>query len=203
MEQAVIFILVAAFLGMQAVFKKLKAAQENSEVGNQPPAQTPPAQSSKPAYDVDQRYQDIQEEIRRRIAQRAQETSPTPAAQTTAPRTARPKILDTGLPPKTPPQPISKYQRPTAPTAAEAAATSAMAMPSGPSSPNADLLEIYGSLAATEADTTADARPAPTPGASLRTLLASPKAARQAFILREILDRPLSLRPAGCGGHHE
>jgi hypothetical protein len=39
------------------------------------------------------------------------------------------------------------------------------------------------------------------PAAALRLALSDATAARQAFLFREIFDRPLCLRPAGCGGH--
>jgi hypothetical protein len=38
---------------------------------------------------------------------------------------------------------------------------------------------------------------------SLQTALSSPGAARQAFIMREIFDRPLCLRHAPNGGHED
>jgi len=43
------------------------------------------------------------------------------------------------------------------------------------------------------------------PGGSngLRAILASPGAARQAYLLREIFATPLGLRPTGSGGHED
>ncbi len=207
MDHAIIVLIVAVFVGLRAMLEKSKGAQKDS------PSERPTTNNNLPPAEpqlteADKRYREIQEEIRRRVVQRQQQpmqTSPAPAAP--APRRPR-TVPNMGVPPRPAPKPISTYQRLT--PAPQPAIPAPMVMPVATISPNTDAATMEA--AATEAaayalpESTPDESPVkysygPAPVANLKPLLASPSSARQAFVLREILDRPLSLRPVYCGGH--
>ncbi|MGA2051839.1 MAG: hypothetical protein ABSH19_00870 [Opitutales bacterium] len=150
----------------------------------------PPKAAAAPAATVpigDRRYQDVQQEIRRKIAERWQ------AANNT-----RPVAPPTVAPPHRP-------APPPAPAARKVVEVQEVE-PAFASAPS----PLWGTLsasAATMPQTSASAYsglPLATdaiPGAILLAKLADPSVARQAFLFREIFDRPICLRSAGCGGH--
>ncbi len=193
MEQVVIILIAAIFVGLRAVVEKLKGAEKDAPTRTPPPSRS---LSSGPVQltEADRRYREVQEEIRRRIALRQGQASSQPVAPAkTKIRRAETQTANYPAPaPVAPPSVSPAYSTsaamPVASTAStmEAAATEAAA---------------YALPAGIMSDSPARSTPASASMRSLRALLASPASARQAYLLREILDRPLSLHPAERGGH--
>ncbi len=216
MEQPIVLLIVGIIYAVVAVVKKLKGATDDYQKRNPPPdrnlTNTPPQLT-----EADRRYREVQEDIRRRIAsrqaqQQASDTrrdapappipryKPSPYATTPVGGNRDPAIFQ----PKPPVQPAKPV---TAPKPAPVAASPAR--PEHASSPQAAPAETMASAltdnsqtaAASEVAAYAGGTPANiTMGADLRALLSTPNAFRQAFLLREVLERPLALRTGSCGG---
>jgi len=208
MEQAIIFIIVAVLMGLSKGAKKLKESQQESETPNPPPNRNLP--SAPPELtEADRRYREIQEEIRRRVAQRQQEPQNTSAPATPVPQ--RPRAMpNMGVPPRPAPKPISTYQRnaPAPQPAIPATPPTILAPMVMPVATSASTTEAAATEAAAyalpesnTADTSIKAYTISVPSGKLRALLSSPASARQSFVLREIFDRPLSLRQVPYGGY--
>jgi hypothetical protein len=208
MEQIVIFLIVAAAMGVQRLFKKLQGGQEDVEKKRLPPAvNTPPA--SMELTEADKRYRQVQEEIRRRVAQRQQQTqtaTPTPAPQTTyrpSPKSTSPIGRGAlGEPNKRPvlTRPVAQPMNTTLAEPSPAMPPMA-AMPEASASTTEAAATEAAAYALPEVSAAAGTAGLPPAAGSIRALLATPASIRQAFVLREVLDRPLSLRPAPHGGH--
>jgi hypothetical protein len=143
-----------------------------------------PVPSSAPVEEDDRSYAEIQQEIRRKIAERWQSANnsrppmpsppmrpaPDPPVPATLPRKiARvPEVMVSVMP-------ILHEELPPA------------SAPMAPPAPS------YGA--------SLSARTGPDTVAILQSVLSDQAAARQAFLFREIFDQPLCLRPAGHGGH--
>jgi hypothetical protein len=196
----VVFIVLAgisATLKKSAKPKNAESARTIQDVPANPPVLT----------EADQRYREVQEEIRRRIAQRnqgapAQTTTATPnpaqnyrpSKQITAPLNRNPREL---------PQ---KKSSPAPRTPVVATTMKMDAIPVMANAPIAPAMPAYPSEAAAYAlpkdsgDNAASSSTSPGGSNALRAILASPSAARQAFLLREIFGQPLGLRPMANGG---
>jgi hypothetical protein len=191
--------------------EKLAAAEyelrRKQERSNAPPVTLPPP--VKPA--VDQTYQDVQAEIRRRIAERnaARIGVPAPARPATSTRPPLPPALPprrptvtTTSPTRVPPLPTPAMVRTVRPQVVEAEDRDGFGMnPTQPAFRPAVVVppSFVGdqSMAALAPSATTEWH-----GIDLRALLATPNAARQAFLLKEILDRPLGERRTS-GGHED
>jgi hypothetical protein len=195
MEQVVIFLIVAIFVGLRTLVEKMKGL-DKGDASPAPPSARGMSSAPPQLTEADRRYREVQEEIRRRIAQRRQQAQTQPMS----PVPARPAATP---PPSPRPSTADDYSMSPPATPAAFPATSAMPVP-----------VIASTLEAAATEAAAYALPAPiasdAPSKStgetatlrgLRALLASPGAARQAYALREVLDRPLALRAAGRGGH--
>jgi hypothetical protein len=209
MDQHLINIIVTLIIAGIAAMTKKSSKSKDAE-----PAQTlqdtPPVQPV--LTEADRRYREVQEDIRRRIAQRNQ-TAPTqpatvtpnpltdyrPSRQSTAPISRKiEKPLTTARPPKVAP-----------PISVSATSMKVNAIPMMANAPIAPAMTAYPSEAAAYAlpketgDNSASSNSSPGGSNALRAILASPSAARQAFLLREIFATPLGLRPLASGGHED
>jgi hypothetical protein len=212
MDQHLINIIVALIIaGAGAMMKKPAKSKEAD------PAQTDRATSTTAAEppvmtEADRRYREVQEEIRRRIAQRNQRAPTQPATVTPNPATDyRPsKQITTPIGRKVE-RPLSTARTPkAAPPPTLTATTMKMdAIPMMANAPIAPAMPAYPSEAAAYAlpkdsgDNAASSSASPGGSNALRAILASPSAARQAFLLREIFATPLGLRPLASGGHED
>jgi len=176
----------------EAVAKSQKDAQQNAPV----------------LTEADRRYREVQEEIRRRIAQKSQ-TMPTP------PTVAQPNPAPDYQPSKQITQPVkplapARPKKAAAPQPTVSTTTMRMdAIPSMADAPIAPTMPDYPSEAAAYAlpkdsgDNAASSSTSPGGSNALRAILASPNKARQAYLLREIFAQPLGLRPMASGGLEE
>jgi hypothetical protein len=210
MEQVIIYIIagVVALIGSQWKKQQARNAEQDYQRQRQKdaaPTPTAPAPGTA-AYDAKRRYEDIQEEIRRRIAQRANVPMPSPTStvQPTQPRPVQPTMVpyeprDDSRPRATPP-PIARPQ-PVAPPPPATVSPPAMTMARVPT-PMADTWKSNAPAYPDEASAySLTATQESNSMSALRAALASASSARHAFILREVLDRPLCARPLCSGGH--
>lgn len=211
MEQVVILLIVALATGVQALLKKFKGTPEELAAKNPPPERDQPSAPVE-LTEADKRYREIQEEVRRRVAQRQQQ--PQTMRPSSAPQENYHSSPQTTAPVARPARGI--YQRPAQPPTRTftiappeiytptASAARPMAMPIMPVE-SASTTEAAATEAAAyalpEVSEAAGAATIPPAVGSIRALLTVQSSVRQAFVLREVLDRPLSLRPMAHGGH--
>jgi hypothetical protein len=209
MDNVIIYIIVGVVWAVASQWKKMQARDAEQDYQGQrqkdaPPPVGPSTTPGTPAYDTARRYQEIQDEIRRRIAQRTNRPMPAPTStiQPAQPRPVQPVMVPTGYPSATqPPPPIVRPQPAAAVTSPVAASPFAMTMGDLPSAMT-DIWKQNTSAASDEARAySMTATQESTSLSALRTALASASSARHAFILREVLDRPLCARPLSSGGH--
>jgi hypothetical protein len=173
-----------------ALWQRHQERQAQEKLERQPKPAPRPVIAAPPARPVitaeGRRYQEVQEEIRRKIAERWQTPAPGRPAMPLPPPVAPspPRYVARQV---EAPRPVAPMV-PAIPTADQRASTAAFSVEL-PSAPQTSL-SAY-SMGGPEVE----------PAAALRAALANTAAVRQAFLFREILDRPLCLRPAGCGGH--
>jgi len=200
LSQVAIYILVALGFAANAWWQKRQERRAQDELQRHPP-QTPPRQPLVTA--PNQRYQEVQEEIRRRIAERLQAAPAGRPATTTTTLPAPPPVVV-----RTPPRPVAlptaaparpPVRQPMRPAVAVEQQTAFPAARLAAAAPLAPVMAESFGMAAAYALATPET--AGNSVAALQLVLANATAARQAFLFREIFDRPVCMRPAGCGGH--
>jgi hypothetical protein len=212
MDNVPLDLIVGAIIAIIAAATKKSSKSKNADsaqTAQDTMSATPPVLT-----EADRRYREVQEEIRRRIAQRNQNppnqsatVTPNPVTdykrsrQSTQPinpnlnvplATARPKKSARPSPPP--------LQPPTKTIVVEPMMADAPAMEAAPAYPSE--AAAYA-LPQDSGDNAASSGTSPGGGNALRAILASPNAARQAYLLREIFAQPLSLNPMGSGGHED
>lgn len=211
MDQHLINIIIGLIVAVAGM-----AAKKSSKTKDADPDQTPPTPSMQQGQPVlteaDRRYREVQEEIRRRIAQKSQTAPGQPATMTPNPvPNYKPSAKSTvpintreyqtmrrkAAAPSTPPPTLAKPAKPAAVQPVMAVAPAMDAPPSYPSEAAAYALPKESG------DNAASSSTSPGGSNALRAILASPSAARQAFLLREIFAQPLGLRPMASGGHED
>ena len=180
--QVIIYLLVGAFWALNAWWKKYqdKQAEEASRRNPSPPASAPARPVATPES---QRYQEVQAEIRRKIAERAQ----MPAAGRVNLPPARPVVVSAPARPMT--TPVQRRPMPVA----------AVVEPMTYQPPSPLVMSAAPVVAAAYGSMPPDTSRVFT--TQIQAALADPAAARQAFIFREIFDRPLCMRSPAGGGH--
>ncbi len=205
MDQHLINIIIGLIIAIAGV-----TANKSSKSKDASPAQTVRDTPSNPAdppvlTEADRRYREVQEEIRRRIAQRNQSAPAQPATVTPSPvqdykrstKSTDPINRDFGT---------RKPKKATPPPTLPTTTMTMDAIPVMANAPTAPTMPDYPSEAAAYAlpkdtgDNAASSSTSPGGSNALRAVLASPSAARQAFLLREIFAQPLGLRPMASGG---
>ncbi len=205
MEQVIILIIAAVAMGLQGLFKKLKGGEEDTNTAPPPPRGMPPVDPAQ-LTEADRRYREVQEEVRRRIAQRQQMGQPPPRPPAPV-ADYQPSPRSTSPIPQPMSRPTVRRMAPSSTTTATAPAPRRMPppMPAAPiaasSEPDMDAAATEAAAYAAPEEIGALAAPAPPPAGSLRGMLRTPSSLQQAFVLRELLDKPLALRPAARGGH--
>jgi hypothetical protein len=208
MDQHTISVIVGLIVAFFAATKKKSPKSENTD-----PAQT--TQDSSPTgqpvlTEADRRYREVQEEIRRRIAQRNQNAPSQPA-------TAMPNPVQDYQRSRQSTDPINrnfgsrkpKKAVPAPPPPVQTPRKTPVAQPVMPVAPAMDAAPAYPSEAAAYAlpkdsgDNAASSSTSPGGSNALRSILGSPNAVKQAYLLREIFAQPLGLRPMASGGHED
>jgi hypothetical protein len=210
MVQIYIFIALWIIWLIKTQWDKLQARNAGPEDPRERQLDAPPtAKPGTAVYDAQRNYQEVQEEIRRRIAQRANLPMPVPSATTqpAQPRPMQPTMVPyetrdvSRPPPASRPQPVARTQPMAPPQAAFSPPPSLVAIGDMPSAMTNDWKDSDSGYPDEARAYSLDATQESTTMSALRAALASASSARHAFILREVLDRPLCARPLCSGGH--
>jgi hypothetical protein len=209
MDQHTISVIIGAIIALIAAATNKSAKSKDTDQAKATPDTTPTGQPV--LTEADKRYREVQEEIRRRIAQQKQTSPGQPATVTPNPaqnyrpskQITAPINKTSGLPKpqkSAPPRISPPAKTPTKTVAAQPVMAGAPAMEAAPAYPS----EAAAYALPTESgDNAASSSTSPGGSNALRAILGSPGAARQAYLLREIFATPMGLRPSGSGGHED